>query len=68
MSNHAQGTTPSPLHFFNIKIVFLDLYDVKGGNPKCTLWDDVVTYCDLTRLLKYTYINNASKYLNVVVI
>ena len=36
---------------------------MKGGNPKVRIWDDVVTYCDLESLLKYTYINNIYQYL-----
>ena len=34
---------------------------MKGGNPKGAFWDDVVTYCDLESLLKYTYIIQYSK-------
>ena len=30
---------------------------MKGGNPKVRIWDDVVTYCDLESLLKYTIID-----------
>ena len=44
------------------------IYYMKGGNPKWRIWDDVVTYCDLESLLKYTYINNMAKYLNTVLI
>ena len=41
---------------------------MKGGNPKCTLWDDVVTYCDLTSLFKYTYKYSTAKYQQIVLV
>ena len=41
---------------------------MKGGNPKGAFSDDVVTYCDLTSLLKYTYKYSTAKYQQTVLV
>ena len=41
---------------------------MKGGNPKLRICDDVVTYCDLESLLKYTYKYSIAKYIQTVLV